>query len=54
VGLPMGYVLAFRRNLQGEGVWWGLFVGLALTALFLTARFEHALRDATSSTPEVR
>jgi MATE family multidrug resistance protein len=46
VGLPMGYVLAFRRNLQGEGVWWGLFVGLALTALFLTARFEHALRDA--------
>jgi MATE family multidrug resistance protein len=44
VGLPLGYLLAFQRDMQGDGIWWGLFTGLALTAIFLTFRFELRVR----------
>lgn len=40
ISLPVSYFLAFPMNLQGEGIWWGLFLGLLFTALFLTIRFE--------------
>ena len=41
IGLPIGYYLAFAKGLQGEGIWWGLFIGLVFTAIFLTLRFER-------------
>lgn len=44
VGLPMGYYLAFRQNMEGAGIWWGLFIGLFFTAIFLTVRFEKLIR----------
>ena len=39
VGIPLGYVLAFRFGLDVEGVWYGLLVGLTISAIFLTSRF---------------
>ncbi|MBC7370093.1 MAG: MATE family efflux transporter, partial [Bdellovibrionaceae bacterium] len=48
IGLPIGYYLAFERQWQGEGIWWGLFVGLAFIAIFLTIRFERLIRRRTS------
>ncbi|WP_413291086.1 MATE family efflux transporter [Bdellovibrio sp. HCB337] len=41
IGLPIGYYLAFKLDLQGPGIWWGLFIGLVFTAIFLTIRFER-------------
>jgi MATE family multidrug resistance protein len=41
IGLPIGYYLAFVLNWQGTGIWWGLFIGLMFTAIFLTLRFER-------------
>ncbi|MBC7371377.1 MAG: MATE family efflux transporter [Bdellovibrionaceae bacterium] len=48
IGLPIGYYLAFERQWQGKGIWWGLFVGLAFIAIFLTIRFERLIRRRTS------
>ncbi|MGZ3796591.1 MAG: MATE family efflux transporter [Pseudobdellovibrionaceae bacterium] len=41
IGLPLGYAMGFRFGLAGEGVWWGLFIGLMFVALFLVLRFER-------------
>ncbi|RYZ84488.1 MAG: MATE family efflux transporter, partial [Proteobacteria bacterium] len=49
VGLPIGYFLAFHRGMQGEGIWWGLFIGLTLVAIFLTVRFEKKLQQQISA-----
>jgi MATE family multidrug resistance protein len=48
VGLPLGYFLTFKTGLQGDGIWWGLFVGLTLTAIFLTVRMERAFSQLRS------
>jgi MATE family multidrug resistance protein len=39
VGAPAGYLLAFRLELGGQGVWLGLVIGLGLAALCLSWRF---------------
>lgn len=39
IGLPAGYVLAFKFNLGLSGVWYGLLIGLSLIASFLVLRF---------------
>lgn len=44
VGLPIGYFLAFHLKWGGQGIWWGLFIGLMLIAIFLTVRFERLSR----------
>lgn len=49
VGLPLGYYLAFHQDQQGTGIWWGLFTGLGLTAIFLTVRFERRFKDLLGS-----
>ena len=41
IGLPMSYYLAFKADMGGTGIWWGLFLGLVFTAIFLTLRFER-------------
>jgi multidrug resistance protein, MATE family len=40
IGLPLGYYLAFRLKMGGEGVWWGLFIGLTITALAMFFRLR--------------
>lgn len=39
VGMSVAYVLAFKFDLGAVGVWGGLASGLAVAAVFLTARF---------------
>lgn len=40
IGLPLGYVLAFEFGLAEKGVWYGLFIGLSITAAVLFYRFH--------------
>jgi multidrug resistance protein, MATE family len=40
IGLPLGYYLAFVRQMGGEGIWWGLFIGLTITALAMFLRLK--------------
>jgi MATE family multidrug resistance protein len=39
IGLPVGYLLAFRFNMGAPGIWLGLITGLTLTSVFLLFRF---------------
>lgn len=38
-GIPVGYFLAFHQNFGIAGIWWGLLIGLTLSAFMLTFRF---------------
>ncbi|NJO02446.1 MAG: hypothetical protein HC880_12830 [Bacteroidia bacterium] len=38
-GIPIGYFLAFHFAWDVSGVWIGLWMGLTLSAIFLTSRF---------------
>lgn len=42
VGLPLGYLLAFKFQYNELGIWFGLLIGLTLTAIMLFYRF-HSL-----------
>ncbi len=44
IGLPLGYLLAFRFGFGGEGIWIGLVAGLAAVAVLLLYRWLK--RDA--------
>jgi MATE family multidrug resistance protein len=39
IGLPLGYILAFRFKLGASGIWLGLITGLTLASVFLISRF---------------
>lgn len=41
IGLPMGYVLAFHLGFGESGVWYGLLIGLSVTAVILFLRFKN-------------
>ena len=49
LGIPAGYLLAFRGDLGPEGLWWGLTVGLGSVAICLTARVWVKLRGTPSA-----
>jgi MATE family multidrug resistance protein len=40
VGLPVGYILGISLNLGINGVWYGLVLGLAVSAILLYVRFK--------------
>jgi multidrug resistance protein, MATE family len=42
LGLPLGYLLAFEYGFAEKGIWYGLLIGLSITAVLLLYRF-HAL-----------
>jgi MATE family multidrug resistance protein len=53
LGLPLGYVLAFHFGMAEKGIWYGLLIGLSITAVILFYRF-HLLskkRLLSQSTP---
>ncbi len=52
-GFPCGWYLAFRLGWEGEGLWWGLVLGLATAAILLGLRFrtEIARRATEYSRP---
>jgi MATE family multidrug resistance protein len=39
IGLPLAWLLGIRFDLGAEGIWYGLTLGLAVSASFLTIRF---------------
>jgi multidrug resistance protein, MATE family len=39
IGIPVGYLLAFRANMGAAGIWTGLILGLTFASLFLVWRF---------------
>ena len=39
VGMPVAYLMAFVVGMEGVGIWLGLAVGLAASAILMTARF---------------
>ena len=41
IGLPLGYWLAFRAGYGGTGIWWGLLIGLTVTAIAMLIRFDR-------------
>jgi MATE family multidrug resistance protein len=46
IGLPVSLLLGFRLGLGPDGLWWGLVLGLAVTALVLVLRVRDRLRTA--------
>lgn len=41
ISLPVGYLLGFTFNLGVDGVWIGLLIGLTVSAVLLTFRFNY-------------
>lgn len=44
IGLPLGYYLGFKVGLGSEGIWYGLLIGLTLTAAAMFIRFRRLLK----------
>ena len=40
IGIPSGWLLAFEAGLGGQGLWWGLVIGLSVAAALHTLRFR--------------
>lgn len=40
LGLPLGYLLAFEFGFAEKGIWYGLLIGLSITAVMLFYRFR--------------
>ncbi len=45
ISLPVAYILAFTFNFGVEGIWTGLLIGLTVSAILLTVRFNHKSRQ---------
>lgn len=43
VGIGSGYWLAFRMEMNGSGVWWGLVLGIAASGVLLAWRFFYLM-----------
>jgi len=53
IALPVGYWLAFRAGWEARGIWTGLVVGLACTAISVVTRFcIMSKRPVKALTPE--
>lgn len=40
LGLPLGYLFAFELGMAEKGIWYGLLIGLSITAVMLFYRFR--------------
>ncbi len=45
IAFPLGYFLAFRCNLGGSGIWWGIIIGLFINGIMLVLRFIKLLKN---------
>lgn len=45
IGLPLGYYLGFIAGYGSIGIWYGLLIGLTLTAIAMFIRFRVLLKD---------
>lgn len=51
IALPTGYYLAVVKNMQAEGVWIGLIVGLTCSAILSNLRLEWQFKQLTKKLP---
>lgn len=49
IGLPLGYYLGFKAGLGSIGIWYGLLIGLTLTAIAMFFRFRTLLKGLESN-----
>lgn len=49
IGLPLGYYLGFKAGYGSIGIWYGLLIGLTLTAIAMFVRFRLLLRKLSSN-----
>lgn len=49
LGIGGGSYLAFEAGLEGAGLWWGLAMGLVVTSIMLTWRFDRLTRRIVAS-----
>lgn len=45
LGLPLGYLLAFEFGFGAKGIWYGLLIGLSVTAFLLYFRFRKLSKE---------
>jgi multidrug resistance protein, MATE family len=43
IGLPLGYILTFKLGVGPTGIWWGLCIGLILTAIAMFLRLRQKI-----------
>ena len=53
LGLPIGYLLSFKMGYGVNGVWYGLLIGLSVTALLLYIRFNYISKKMVLTNPKV-
>jgi Na+-driven multidrug efflux pump len=46
IGMPVSVLLGFPLGLGPDGLWWGLVIGLGVTAAVLLIRVQVRLRSA--------
>jgi MATE family multidrug resistance protein len=51
IGLPLGYLLAFRFKAGAAGIWTGLLTGLGFSAITLATRFIRKNKLANNIHP---
>ncbi len=49
IGLPLGYALAFPLGYGAEGIWYGLLIGLTVTASAMFVRFRMLSRSTATN-----
>ena len=48
IGLPAGYILAFKFNMGVRGVWYGLLISLTISAILMMSRFHFKSKQLIS------
>ncbi|MTI33380.1 MATE family efflux transporter [Xanthovirga aplysinae] len=54
VGLPVGYLLGFTFNMEAEGIWYGLLIGLSISGCLMLLRFHVLSRNLKLKTSRKR
>lgn len=44
IGFSSAYLLAFKLNFGGAGIWWGVVIGLFITGMILFVRFNKLVK----------
>lgn len=51
LGLPLGYLFAFEFGMAEKGIWYGLLIGLSITAVMLFYRFRTLSKKRLLASP---
>lgn len=44
IAFPLAYLFAFRLKFGGEGIWWGIIIGIFTTGIILFIRFNRLIK----------